>query len=267
VRITATIISFTVGALLSFACQDNKPRSISTSQSSMSRVIDSIQIFHKTLNVKIPLAGYPEYWKKETLYSQDTCQIISLLVEEGQKVSANELLLSLWELRQSRDFTPVDIRAPFAGSIGKVFVRIGSKLGKEKPLLFIYNDDFLSVKTKMHQDQIQIIKKNQKVISGSAEYNFNGFVQSVDKRNEKVIILLDNNLNHMPLFRILLNVLCDDIKGDFILSERFKNNKLTAYIDEESSFDITAIAVSDSFSLISPGLPHLSWLSVINHNN
>ena len=264
--ISKLFIFLIISGLITWACTEEKSENISTSQNNISRVIDSITIFHKTLDVRIALKAYPEFWKKETIPAQDSSQIVSLLVEDGQKVSDNEFLLSLWQLSQSKDFTPVDIRAPFAGIIGKVFVQIGSKPGKGKPLLFIYNADFLSVKTKMNQAQIRILKKNQKVISGSAEYSFDGYIESVDKRDNSVNMLLDNTANQVPLSMISLDIICENVSGDFIRSDLFKNKKIIAYIDDESTFEITAIAVSDSLSLISPGLPHLSSLSVIDHN-
>ena len=79
-------------------------------------------------------------------------------------------------------------------------------------------------------------------------------------------MLLDNTANQVPLSMISLDIICENVSGDFIRSDLFKNKKIIAYIDDESTFEITAIAVSDSLSLISPGLPHLSSLSVIDHN-
>ncbi len=250
------------------SCWDNNQKQTTTSGENIPRtIIDTVKIVHAILSVKIPVKGYLDYWKKKTLLAADTSQIISVLVEDGQKVAKNDYLLSLWQLYKSKEFTPVDIRAPFPGVIEKVYVKIRSRIGKNKPLLRIYNHDFFSMKIKMHQDQIKILRKNQIVVSTVQEFKLDGFVESVDRRSNTVNLRLKNNDQMLPKENMVkFDINCGNVKGDFILSKDFKNDKIIAYIDNESSFEISAIGISDSLSLISPKLPHLSKLSVVSHN-
>jgi len=267
VRITRQILCFFICCLISFSCVDDKKQYNAISNKNISKIIDTVSIVHATLPVIVSVKGYLEFWKKKTLTSSDTSQIISVLVEEGQQVERNDYLLSLWQLKKNKEFTPVDIRAPFPGIIENVNIRVGSIIGMNKPLLHIYNDNFFSVKISMHKDQIRFLKKNQKVISGLQELNLEGFVASVNRRLNIVNILL-KNINHINPDRgmVKLDIICGNVRGDFILSKNFKNDKIIAYIDDESTFEISRIGISDSLSLISPRLPHLSKLSVVSHN-
>jgi len=228
--------------------------------------IDSVHILHAALAVTVPVKGFFEYWKKETIFTSDSTQVITVLVEEGQPVQYQQLLLSLWQLDRSKEFTPVDVRAPFEGTIEQVFVKVGSRQSPEKPLLHIYNDDFFSMRIKMHPDQIRFIRKNQKVVNADSTIVFDGYVESVDKKSKFITIIGKNQgYDRKKLHRVNLDILCGKVNGDFIRSDKFINNKIVAYIDDESSFEITPIAVSDSLSLIAPAIPHLSRLSVVSH--
>lgn len=267
-QIPVKILFVLLSVLMLFACRDKKKKLGALDDDNVSKTIDSVQIMHQVLPTMIPVSGFPDYWKKVTILADDTSQIISLLVEEDQKVPRNAHLLSLWHQYRSRDFTPLDIWAPFEGIVGKIFVMVGSKVSKGEPLLHIYNNDFFRMTVKMKADQIKLIRRNQKVVHPGGHYNIEGRVESVDRKNALVdIIFRNDNFLKEELNNLHLEINCGKVKGDFILSSAFTKNKIIAYIDDESTFEIFAIGVSDSLSLISPGLPHLSKLSVVSHNN
>jgi hypothetical protein len=252
--------------LLMLSCVEKKSGQRTPTAQKNATIIDSVNIFHAALPVKVPVKGFLEYWKKETIFTSDSTQVITVLVEEDQPVQYHQLLLSLWQLDKSKEFTPVDVRAPFDGIVEQIFVKVGSRKSPQTPLLHIYNDDFFSMRIKMHPDQIKFIRKNQKVVNADSSYEFDGYVESVDKRSNFITILLKNqDYNKSQLNMVNLDIFCGKVNGDFILRDKFNNNKIIAYIDDESSFEIVPIAVSDSLSLISPAIPHLSRLSVLSH--
>jgi biotin carboxyl carrier protein len=226
--------------------------------------IDTVNIIHAVLPVAVPVKGYLEYWKKETILAEDTSQILTILVDDGQRVKDYEFLLSLWIVDKNKEYTPFDLRAPFAGIIEKVYVKVGSRVAKDKPLLHMYNDDYFSVRLSMHQDQMAFLRKNQKVIHTSDSLQLEGFIESLDMKSNSVRILLKNNGYTLSLSdMVTMDIICGNVRGDFVLSENFEKNKLMAYIDDESSFEILPVGVSDSLSLISPRLPHLSHIKCI----
>lgn len=247
-----------------FTCNTEKKAEATIEPVKTTTTIDTINIVHKTLPVKIDVAGYIDYWKEQTIYANDSSQIISILVEENQKVIAKDYLLSLWQLNNSGEYTPVDIKAPFTGIVEKIYVKIGSRVAKKTALLYMYNDDFLSINVKLTNEQLKYVKHGQHVIN----QQLNGYVESVDRNNFAARILLKNKNIIVNKYKIVrIEIVCGNIKGDFVLSKYFDNKKnLIAYIDDESSFKITQTGYSDSLSLISPPLPHLSKISIINHN-
>ena len=119
--------------LMLLSCAEEKSRQTRLIEKNRATKIDSVHIIHDALPVTVPLKGFFEYWKKETLFTPDSTQVITVLVEEGQPVQFHQLLLSLWQLDRSKEFTPVDVRAPFEGIIERVFVKVGSRKGPEKP--------------------------------------------------------------------------------------------------------------------------------------
>jgi len=250
-------------------CGNEKKQALKTAESQLNISIDTIKIFHKILPLKIELSGYFDYWKNTTLFSDDSSQVISILTEEGQHVDDHAQLLSLWQLQNSKEYTPVDIRAPFDGIIEKVFIKIGSRVGRNRALIHIYNDDYLSSTIPLKEGQVKYIKKGLKVVGSIPDFIFDGYIESVDYKRDMVQVLLKNkNFDPLELGKISVDVHCGNIKGDYIHSRHFNQlQKLMAYIDDESSFEIIQIGVSDSLSLIFPQLPHLSELRVLSHNN
>jgi biotin carboxyl carrier protein len=249
-----------------WACHNKQSDNSNPPKENTSRTIDTVHIVHATLPVTVPITGYLEYWKKETLFSSDSSQIISVLVENGQPVLRNEYLLSLWQLDNSKEFTPFDIYSPFEGIIEKVFVKIGSRVGPGNPLLHIYNNDFFITRRQVSEGQLKFIKKNQKVIQKNTSQAMEGYVEEVNNQSNIIEILLKNRDHRKPpLNKVNLEIICGNVSGDFIPSVHFKNSRITAYIDDESSFELRQIGISDSLSLVSPALPQLTQLSVISH--
>lgn len=250
-------------------CGNEKKQALKTAESQLNIAIDTIKIFHKILPLEIGLSGYFGYWKNTTIFSDDSSQVISVLIEEGQHVDDHAQLLSLWQLQNAREYTPADIMAPFDGIIEKVFVKIGSRVGRNRALIHMYNDEYLSSNIPLKEEQLKYLKKGLRVTESKPQFNLEGYIESVDYKKAMVQVLLKNdNIDPLELGKISVGIQCGSIKGDYIHSRHFNQlKKLTAYIDDESSFEILQIGVSDSMSLIFPQLPHLSELRVLCHNN
>ena len=227
--------------------------------------IDSVKVYHSTLPVKIPFSGYLDYWKNQTISTADSVQIIAVLVDERQPVKINDFVFGLWSLKETNEYTPKDIRAPFNGIIDRIYVKVGDRAGVNTPLAHIYDDAFLQMRTTIRKYRAKYIKKGLIANIYLPEDTLKGFIRDFDPDRSFLTMLYENPEKLSPGFQqINGEVLCGKIQGDFIAAKFFTDTQiLQVYIDEESSFPLRQVGLSDTLALISPALPKLNQISII----
>ncbi len=157
-----------------------------------SQLWQKASLVHDTLKVHIAIHGRLVAWKKVDILSPRRARLVSLLVEGGDRVSAGDLILSLWPIDRRNNFATLDIHAPLNGIVRKVYWNVNDTIPGNKPILTIENRENLIVRTSLSKAQLAFVRPDLNVVLRYGKKRIKGAVWKVDKQTQQIIVVVPN---------------------------------------------------------------------------
>ncbi len=214
---------------------------------------DSITIVYDTLDVRVPVSGYLDPYRQETLKAFDSLRVITVLVEKGQNVKKGDLLLSVWDLWNDREYTPANYYASFDGTVIGVRARAGAIYPREAPLLTIADNKMLLLEARIKQQSVLgYLEEGQKTSLSLKGDLYEGVVNKINREALNVQMLFDNPGRSYWPENIFITAYVDigPRFGGFIHARHFKTDQALKLLMNDSLKSVEWIGRSDSLLYI-----------------
>ena len=220
-------------------------------------VLLPVKVINTEKRVTIPIEGIPEPFNSVSISMPDSSVLISLLVEQGDKVTVGDLLGSLWFIKkQKREYTPKDLRAPLSGTITELNYQLDNPIPPYSTIMKIDDLKRLKLKIKITRNQLNIIKRYAKAVFTLNGEKTEGYVRSIDPLALELEIIIPNNTaDYIKGQQLKGYIDCGTLKGSFLKDRYFRGkDSLYVKIEEDILIHIYKIGQSDTLALIYPSL-------------
>ena len=253
---------------LALSCSDWQDSHKKLASKQIGIFIDSVQIYHLTSALKIPIEGQLTPWRQLNLSLPDSTRLLSILKEEGNTVAQGEMLASLWKVQRLGENTPIDLIAPFSGRIKKVFYHLNQIIPASKPILSLVNTERLELSARVKQRQQSIIVKTNQVYIYYNNQRFNGIVQRLDSKNRNVIVDIANPEQNLSEGNYVHAEIVTRVnERDFLHSKYFLDrDSLQVQLQEQISLTIYPVGTLDSLTSFIPPLPEQNFIRIHQKN-
>jgi len=248
--------------LLCLSCKQSGQKAVDSGINKESGAVDSIQVFHGRYDLIIEIKSELTTWKQSILSVADSTALISLLVEPHTQVKQGDVLASLWGFSNKNEYTPMDLIAPFNGTVAAVYYKVGDQIKAESPIIELKNYDYYLMVLHPEPEQLRYIKKNASVLVQYQENSEKGWVEKVNKKQGEVLVLLKNKEKWVKEnLTVDAKIHCGNFVGDYIYRKYFgAKNKMTALVEDEIILNLKAIGFSDSLALVYPSISNLDYI-------